>query len=375
MNYKNNLKSFSKLLIVTLAITSLVGVTSPLGLVSVAEAGGNNHSQSSSAKKTNPSKGGKGNQKPNKPKKPGNHNNNGDYGNEGHGGGGGGGDGGNNTGETPTVATSTSVTLCKTDAGGNLLEGWELYLDTVGSEGGDPSVTSAVLNFFATPAFAAVTDTEDEIIHTYKGTTGEEGCFTLEEVEFGTYQIGEEERDGWINVSGLDVVEITEEGDNSFTVKNQEIPEEPKVEEPVVGETEKPKEESSTEYIKKRGRSTIPQNNEVDLPEGQVLGESTEMPACGQYLQDYLRLGYDNDEFEVSKLQIFLNTRGFAVEVSGIFDVETDQAVREFQMTYFDDVLTPWELEDSTGYVYKTTKWKINNLVCPGSEAFPSPLI
>jgi peptidoglycan hydrolase-like protein with peptidoglycan-binding domain len=71
------------------------------------------------------------------------------------------------------------------------------------------------------------------------------------------------------------------------------------------------------------------------------------------------------------KLQIFLNAVGIVVPITSVFDEATDQAVRTFQLKYLVDVLTPWDISEATGYVYKTTRAKINNMVCPGSEAVP----
>lgn len=108
---------------------------------------------------------------------------------------------------------------------------------------------------------------------------------------------------------------------------------------------------------------------------GQVLGASTMQ--CGMYLFDYMKEGTANDEFEVKKLQWFLIGQGYAVPVTGIFDDATDAAVKAFQLKYQSDVLTPWfeagyvPHQNPTGWVYQLTRWKINNIVCPGSEAAP----
>lgn len=115
-----------------------------------------------------------------------------------------------------------------------------------------------------------------------------------------------------------------------------------------------------------------------------VLGASTvvsEEQSCGPLLNTYLRLGGDNQTDEVAKLQDFLNGEmGSGLPLTGIFGPATDTAVRAFQIKYWEDVLQPWfgiegsaiqDEDDSTGYVYKTTRWKINNLWCPGSEALP----
>ena len=113
-------------------------------------------------------------------------------------------------------------------------------------------------------------------------------------------------------------------------------------------------------------------------PVGQVLGAATTAAEqCGLYLTEYMRQGLVNDAFEVIKLQLFLNWNGYPTPITGEFDDATDASVRAFQLANSADVLLPW-LEagltfdsNPTGYVFKTTKWKINDIVCPGIEEFP----
>lgn len=112
---------------------------------------------------------------------------------------------------------------------------------------------------------------------------------------------------------------------------------------------------------------------------GTVLGASTSQ--CSMYLSDYMRSGLMNEEFEVKKLQLFLNiVQGNNIPVTGVFDAATDEAVRAFQLKYQGEVLTPWFAagfvphNNPTGWVYQLTRWKINNIVCPGSEAMPTLL-
>jgi peptidoglycan hydrolase-like protein with peptidoglycan-binding domain len=120
-----------------------------------------------------------------------------------------------------------------------------------------------------------------------------------------------------------------------------------------------------------------------DSEGGSVLGAATsEEQTCGPLLSTYMRMGIDNNVDEVIKLQDFLNGEiGSELPLTGFFGPETDTAVRAFQLKYWEDVLQPWfglegssvqDQDDSTGYVYKTTKWKINNIFCPESEAFPA---
>lgn len=86
------------------------------------------------------------------------------------------------------------------------------------------------------------------------------------------------------------------------------------------------------------------------------------------YLNDYLKLGKDNDLAEVLKLQGFLRVfENSNVPLTGIFDQATFDAVSVFQEKYKEDILEPWGYDAPTGYVYITTKNKINEIFC-GNE-------
>jgi len=111
---------------------------------------------------------------------------------------------------------------------------------------------------------------------------------------------------------------------------------------------------------------------------GEVLGATTE---CSALIDTYMSSGALNDSADVLDLQGFLNGEVNAdLPLTGFFGPMTDAAVHTFQKKYWQDILQPWfayseygivSADDSTGVVYKTTKWKINNLVCPGSEVAP----
>lgn len=107
--------------------------------------------------------------------------------------------------------------------------------------------------------------------------------------------------------------------------------------------------------------------------DGEVLGASTD--SCSMYISDYMQKGHSNSS-EVEKLQNFLNQQGFVVATTGVFGDATEEAVKQFQLKYKEEILMPWVnlgLSDGspTGVVYKTTRWKINNMMCEGSEVFP----
>ena len=95
---------------------------------------------------------------------------------------------------------------------------------------------------------------------------------------------------------------------------------------------------------------------------GQVLGASTQ---CTPYLTTYLRIGLHNDPAQVKKLQIFLNSNlGINLPTTGFFGPLTLAAVKQFQLKYAAQILSPWGIESPTGYVYKTTVAEINALAC-----------
>ncbi len=84
------------------------------------------------------------------------------------------------------------------------------------------------------------------------------------------------------------------------------------------------------------------------------------------WLTSYLKMGVANDPIQVARLQAFLKvSEGLDyVTVNGVFDEATFTAVKEFQSKYSDDVLKPWGIAAPTGYVYKTTLGKINQILC-----------
>jgi Putative peptidoglycan binding domain len=100
-----------------------------------------------------------------------------------------------------------------------------------------------------------------------------------------------------------------------------------------------------------------------------ILGASQ---SC-DYLHDYLHIGWANNPIEVLKLQLFLkDLEGYNnVNINGVFDQPTFDAVSQFQVQFQPDVLTPWGYSqgESTGYVYILTKKKINEIFC--QKAYP----
>jgi len=82
-------------------------------------------------------------------------------------------------------------------------------------------------------------------------------------------------------------------------------------------------------------------------------------------LTSYLQFGSNNDSSQVAKLQAFLkDSQGQNVTVNGIFDLQTENAVRAFQSKYLSEVMGPWGATQSSGYVYITTLKKVNEIAC-----------
>lgn len=115
-------------------------------------------------------------------------------------------------------------------------------------------------------------------------------------------------------------------------------------------------------------------------PTPQVLGAATSTdPVLCPFLKDYMQMEIKNDSWEVTKLQMFLSiVMGLPTPVTGIFDATTDANVKLFQERYRSEILDPWfkrgivPHDRPTGFVYKTTRWKINDIICPGYESYPS---
>ncbi len=83
------------------------------------------------------------------------------------------------------------------------------------------------------------------------------------------------------------------------------------------------------------------------------------------FITENIKTGIKNSADQVIKLQNFLkDTEKMDVNVTGIFDQKTIQAVKIFQAKYTVDILDPWNVKVPTGNVYHTTRKKINEIHC-----------
>lgn len=119
------------------------------------------------------------------------------------------------------------------------------------------------------------------------------------------------------------------------------------------------------------GRNGSSGGSIVPVVTGEVLGAATEdtgSDTCAALLTSYLRMGSSGTQVQL--LQDFLNKEMSAhLPVTGWFGPLTLEVVKAFQLKYADEILKPWYgfgLQEGapTGYVYKTTLTKINNLSC-----------
>lgn len=97
-------------------------------------------------------------------------------------------------------------------------------------------------------------------------------------------------------------------------------------------------------------------------------GMAKPLKECRQFT-DYAKLNEQNNPEEVKKIQDFLKSELFLTNdssTSGSFDVLLDDAIRRFQASYPDDIITPWGSRDqeSQGWWYVTTQAKANQLYC-----------
>lgn len=110
---------------------------------------------------------------------------------------------------------------------------------------------------------------------------------------------------------------------------------------------------------------------------GLVLGTSTAPyvaphESCDQYLWDFIREGRNNNSEQVKRLQyVLIQFEGANIPMSGVYDAATLAAVHAFQTKYAAQILTPWGIGESTGFVYLTTRKQINEIYCKGTNQFP----
>ena len=94
------------------------------------------------------------------------------------------------------------------------------------------------------------------------------------------------------------------------------------------------------------------------------FGVEAEIPSDYRF---NVNLKYGQMNENVKYLQLFLKSQGHEIYpegiVSGWFGPLTKKAVICFQEKYASDILAPWELSEGTGFIGKTTREKINEIL------------
>ena len=164
---------------------------------------------------------------------------------------------------------------------------------------------------------------------------------------------------GFIFFISLGVLNIVYNGEFGFeifsnmsSVEKEIIPEpEPVIEEPI--EEMSDIEEVPDVPIEETDTSTSTETTEETLPLSYECIFNT-------------NIRFNDTGEDVERLQKFLIDQNSEIypdgEVTGLFNLSTREAVVRFQESYLNDVLSPWEISQGTGFVGTTTRAKINEL-------------
>ncbi len=111
------------------------------------------------------------------------------------------------------------------------------------------------------------------------------------------------------------------------------------------------------------------EKKDTEVEKSEIIENSSQeislKSVCTPYLTKTIRLGENNDKDEVKKLQRFLNeNQGEKLIVDGIYNQDDYDAVKRFQIKYRSEILDIWGLSEPTGFVYVTTRSKINSFYC-----------
>lgn len=229
-------------------------------------------------------------------------------------------------------------------------------------------------------------DSEGELI---TSTTTDNNGYYFFDVLAGEYQVHEVMQQDWEqalvtqNGSSVDTEATVEHCSFNVNVERSSSYECEFTNQDVSGSDPTPLNDSSDNTDEGEGSTTGTQTNRFSFASastGEVLGAST-TNFC-PFLEDFMQMGAQNDEMEVKKLQVFLNIfkgmfGGVENPVTGTFDTTTDANVKAFQEHFKTEILDPWynlgivPHNRPTGFVYKTTLWKINSIVCPDYAILP----
>jgi len=112
-------------------------------------------------------------------------------------------------------------------------------------------------------------------------------------------------------------------------------------------------------------RGSVSRSNNTPSSKQTVTSTEEITISCDSYLDSFIRLGSANVRADVVRLQEFLNEyEGESLPVDGVYSSEDVAAVNRFQEKYRAQVLSPFGIENPTGYVFRSTRAQINSLQC-----------
>lgn len=139
----------------------------------------------------------------------------------------------------------------------------------------------------------------------------------------------------------------------------------------VLSETPQKKEEPTEVVTEKEEKKETPTQTwstltgtTMENTENTEVSTSQNLSLCENPLVWPIGLGASNSKEEVERLEAFLAARGEDVTLNGIYEKNEFEAVKRFQLEHRADILDPWDITEPTGYVYKTTVKKINEIAC-----------
>jgi len=124
-----------------------------------------------------------------------------------------------------------------------------------------------------------------------------------------------------------------------------------------------PKEVEQEETNDNEGQASSQTWSLVANPNNEELEDKT-ATICEAPLTWAISLWGENNSSEVEKLEAFLISRWEDINIDGTYGEDDLEAVKRFQQEYKEDVLDPWGITTPTGYVWRTSIAKINELAC-----------
>lgn len=104
------------------------------------------------------------------------------------------------------------------------------------------------------------------------------------------------------------------------------------------------------------------ESNAIVVPE--ITQTPTAESTCDTPLTWPIEFGKNNNIDEVKILEKFLISQWEDLEIDGTYKQEDFEAVKRFQLKYKSEILDPWGVTEPTGFVFRTTVKKINEIAC-----------